>query len=87
MTQIDLPHNQKSGLKEALEILSGIDDIAVINLTQKDIVRHKLVTSIVNAYQAYDKKKLYEHDDDQKSDPNTHTSRHISEHNGENDSK
>lgn len=87
MTQIDLPHNQKSGLKEALEILSGIDDIAVINLTQKDVVRHKLVTSIVNAYQAYDKKKLYEHDDDQKSDPNTHTSRHISEHNGENDSK
>jgi hypothetical protein len=87
MTQIDLPHNQKSGLKEALEILSGIDDIAVINLTQKDIVRHKLVTSIVNAYQAYDKKKLYEHDDDQKSDPNTHASRHISEHNGENDSK
>lgn len=87
MTQIDLPHNQKSGLKEALEILSGIDDIAVINLTQKDIVRHKLVTSIVNAYQAYDKKKLYEHDDDQKSDPNTHVSRHISEHNGENDSK
>lgn len=87
MTQIDLPHNQKSGLKEALEILSGIDDIAVINLTQIDIVRHKLVTSIVNAYQAYDKKKLYEHDDDQKSDPNTHASRHISEHNGENDSK
>lgn len=87
MTQIDLPHNQKSGLKEALEILSGIDDIAVINLTQKDIVRHKLVTSIVNAFQAYDKKKLYEHDDDQKSDPNTHASRHISEHNGENDSK
>lgn len=87
MTQIDLPHNQKSGLKEALEILSGIDDIAVINLTQKDIVRHKLVTSIVNAYQVYDKKKLYEHDDDQKSDPNTHASRHISEHNGENDSK
>lgn len=87
MTQIDLPHNQKSGLKEALEILLGIDDIAVINLTQKDIVRHKLVTSIVNAYQAYDKKKLYEHDDDQKSDPNTHASRHISEHNGENDSK
>lgn len=87
MTQIDLPHNQKSGLKEALEILSGIDDIAVINLTQKDIVRHKLVTSIVNAYQAYDKKKLYEHDDDPKSDPNTHASRHISEHNGENDSK
>lgn len=86
MTQIDLPHNQKSGLKEALEILSGIDDIAVINLTQKDIVRHKLVTSIVNAYQAYDKKKLCDHDDGKRNDTHTHASRHISKHNGENDS-
>ncbi len=86
MTQIDLPHNQKSGLKEALEILSGIDDIAVINLTQKDIVRHKLVTSIVNAYQAYDKKKLCDHDDGKRNDTHTHVSRHISKHNGENDS-
>ncbi len=56
MTQIDLPRGQKSGLKEALEILSGIEDISVINLTQKDIVRHKLVTRIVNAYAAYDKR-------------------------------
>lgn len=86
MTQIDLPHNQKSGLKEALEILSGIDDIAVINLTQKDIVRHKLVTSIVNAYQAYDKKKLCDRDDGKRNDTHTHVSRHISKHNGENDS-
>lgn len=86
MTQIDLPHNQKSGLKEALEILSGIDDIAVINLTQKDIVRHKLVTSIVNAYQAYDKKKLCDRDDGKRNYTHTHVSRHISKHNGENDS-
>lgn len=56
MTQIDLPRGQKSGLKEALEILSGIEGISVINLTQKDIVRHKLVTRIVNAYAAYDKR-------------------------------
>lgn len=55
MTQIDLPREQKSGLKEALRILSGIEGISVINLTQKDIVRHKLVTRIVNAYDAYDK--------------------------------
>lgn len=55
MTQIDLPHNQKSGLKEALETLSGIEGISVVELTQKDIVRHKLVTAIVNAYEAYDK--------------------------------
>lgn len=55
MTQIDLPKNQKSGLREALDILNGIEGIAVVNLTQKDIVRHKLVTRIVNAYDAYDK--------------------------------
>lgn len=55
MTQIDLPREQKSGLKEALRILTGVEGISVINLTQKDIVRHKLVTRIVNAYDAYDK--------------------------------
>ena len=55
MTQIDLPHSQKSGLVEALHILSGIEGIAVVNLDQGDIVRHKLVTRIVNAYEAFDK--------------------------------
>lgn len=63
LTQIDLPREQRSGLKEALEILSGIDHISVIHLAQKDIVRHKLVTSIVNAYEAYDKKKRDEQRD------------------------
>lgn len=56
MTQIDLPKQQKSGLREALEILGGIEGISVVRLTQKDIVRHKLVTRIVNAYDAYDKR-------------------------------
>ena len=56
MTQIDLPRQQKSGLREALDVLSGIEGISVIRLNQKDIVRHKLVTRIVNAYDAYDKK-------------------------------
>lgn len=56
MTQIDLPHEQRSGLREALDILSGVEGISVIRFTQKDIVRHKLVTRIVNAYNAYDKK-------------------------------
>ncbi len=55
MTQIDLPHSQKSGLIEALHILSGVEGIGVVNLDQKDIVRHKLVTRIVNAYEDYDK--------------------------------
>jgi phosphate starvation-inducible PhoH-like protein len=53
-SQIDLPHSQKSGLIEALHILSNVEGIGVVNLTQKDIVRHKLVTRIVNAYEEYD---------------------------------
>lgn len=60
MTQIDLPGNQLSGLREALGILSGMQGIAMINLDGKDIVRHKLVTRIVKAYETYDKTKLKE---------------------------
>jgi phosphate starvation-inducible PhoH-like protein len=55
MTQIDLPRPQKSGLIEALHVLHTVEGISVVNLTQKDIVRHKLVTRIVDAYEAYDK--------------------------------
>lgn len=55
MTQIDLPREQKSGLAEALRILDGIEGIGIINLGNKDIVRHRLVTRIVNAYEAFDK--------------------------------
>ena len=55
MTQIDLPRSQKSGLVEALGILRGIEGIGVVELNRKDIVRHKLVTRIVNAYENYDK--------------------------------
>ena len=55
MTQIDLPHSQKSGLIEALKILEDIDNIAVIHLNEKDIVRHKLVTKIVEAYERKEK--------------------------------
>ena len=57
LTQIDLPYNQKSGLKEAIDILTETNGISIINLDQKDIVRHKLVTRIVNAYDAYDKSR------------------------------
>ena len=45
MTQVDLPREQKSGLVEALKILNGIEGISIINLNQKDIVRHKLVAA------------------------------------------
>lgn len=57
ITQIDLPRDQRSGLKEALKILEHVDGISIVNLTQKDIVRHKLVTRIVNAYDKFDKAK------------------------------
>ena len=60
MTQIDLPKAQKSGLKEALNILGKVEGISVVNLSQKDIVRHKLVTRIVNAYDSFDKKQEQE---------------------------
>ena len=54
-SQIDLPPRAKSGLIEALHILAGIEGIGMVTLTQKDIVRHKLVTRIVNAYDDFDK--------------------------------
>ena len=54
MTQIDLPRSQKSGLVEALEILHDVEGIGVVELNRKDIVRHKLVTRIVNAYEKFD---------------------------------
>ena len=55
ITQIDLPHSQKSGLIDSLHILRDVEGIAVIQLNQKDIVRHKLVTRIVEAYDSYEK--------------------------------
>ena len=51
-TQIDLPHNVRSGLIEALGLLKDIKGIGFIELTKKDIVRHKLVTRIVEAYES-----------------------------------
>ena len=55
MTQIDLPRGQRSGLAESLEILKDVEGIGFVSLGQKDIVRHKLVTRIVNAYESHDK--------------------------------
>lgn len=48
--QIDLPPKQKSGLKEAMNILSDVDGIGMVKLTEKDVVRHKLVGKILQAY-------------------------------------
>ena len=58
LTQIDLPRNTKSGLAEALDVLKDINEIAVIRMDAKDIVRHKLVTRIVNAFDKYDNESI-----------------------------
>ena len=54
MTQIDLPSHQTSGLVQALKILKGVKGIGFIELNKKDIVRHKLVTRIVEAYEKFE---------------------------------
>ena len=63
ITQIDLPKNQPSGLPQAMEVLKDVNGIEFIYLDEKDVVRHKLVTDIVNAY-----KKYYSDNDNEKSD-------------------
>ncbi len=51
ITQIDLPDGKKSGLKDAIRILKGIEDIAICKLTDRDVVRHRLVQEIIKAYE------------------------------------
>ena len=55
ITQIDLSGGQKSGLKQCAQMLRGIDDIGVIQLTNRDVVRHKLVKEIIKAFEKYEK--------------------------------
>ena len=54
ITQVDLPNAQKSGLKVVREILKDIDDIAFLELTAEDVVRHRLIGDIVKAYESFD---------------------------------
>lgn len=62
LTQIDLPRGQRSGLAQALDILDGTEGLAVVRLDDKDIVRHKLVTRIVNKFQQYDNEQRFNKD-------------------------
>lgn len=54
VSQIDLPGNKRSGMKEALKILRGIDDIGIVRLTNKDVVRNPLVQQIIKAYEKHE---------------------------------
>ena len=56
ITQIDLPEDKTSGLKVAMKVLDNIEDIAICTLTGSDVVRHRLVQRIIEAYEVYDKK-------------------------------
>ena len=57
VTQIDLPGDKTSGLKDALRVLEGVNDIAICRLTSADVVRHALVQEIINAYERAEQKK------------------------------
>ena len=56
VTQIDLPDDKTSGLKDAVRVLEGVNDIAICRLTSSDVVRHALVQEIINAYEKANKK-------------------------------
>lgn len=56
VTQIDLPNDKTSGLKDAVKVLEGVKDIAICKLTSADVVRHALVQQIINAYERAEKK-------------------------------
>lgn len=68
ITQIDLPSDKTSGLKDALRVLDGIKDIAICKLTSADVVRHALVQEIIGAYERAEKKA-----EDKKNTPNKNT--------------
>ena len=57
VTQIDLPDDKTSGLKDAIRVLDGVDDIAICRLSSADVVRHALVQQIINAYEKAEKKQ------------------------------
>lgn len=75
ITQIDLPPSQHSGLIEALRILHDVRGISFIHMNKKDIVRHKLVTRIIEAYERADKERKENdgHPDNQNDDKNKKT--------------
>lgn len=66
LTQTDLPRGQKSGLSAAVRILEGIDDIGIHAFSERDVVRHRLVQKIIQAYEKYDR-DLARREEEQKS--------------------
>ncbi len=65
ITQIDLPPDKKSGLKEAIKVLNGVEGISTCFFTEKDVVRHEMVQRIIKAYEKYEK---YEESNEKKNE-------------------
>lgn len=62
VTQIDLPDGKKSGLKEVVQVLKGVEGIATVRFSDKDVVRHRLVQDIIRAYEKYNDNKRRKHE-------------------------
>ena len=57
VTQIDLPDGRKSGLKEVMRVLRGVEDVSICQFNEKDVVRHELVQRIIRAYENFEERK------------------------------
>jgi phosphate starvation-inducible protein PhoH and related proteins len=63
LSQVDLPRGTRSGLLDALETLREVSEIAIVEFTEADVVRHPLVARIVGAYDARDRRRAALEDD------------------------
>jgi phosphate starvation-inducible PhoH-like protein len=57
VTQVDLPSGSRSGLAQARSVLAGIEGVGMVELTSEDVVRHRIVASIVEAYRHFEARK------------------------------
>lgn len=67
LSQVDLPYHQKSGLKKAIGLLGKLEGIGVVNLNAGDVVRHRLVKDIINAYEIAEEQRRQREDKDEKN--------------------
>jgi phosphate starvation-inducible protein PhoH and related proteins len=66
MSQVDLPHRQRSGLSYALDILQGVEGLEIVRLTQSDVIRHNLVKRIIDAFDKAEAKEKEEREEKDK---------------------
>ena len=78
-TQIDLPLASQSGLLQARKILRNIDDISFVQFNSKDILRHRLVREIVDAYDKHSRQQLAKKEEKQKKDKNEENDESINQ--------